>query len=95
MISDGSDGLAQVLLTGDGAFDLRTSNLLALKQMPDVLAPREARGGFGNINFLVPDPEAIARRIEAAGGTARRAPNGIVVVRDPDGYSIELLPAQE
>ena len=95
VISDGSNQPPQVLLTDNGKFDVKTSVLLALKELPESkLAPRADRAKFGNITFLVPDTEVVAKRAEAGGFKCIRTPIGIVLLNDPDGYSVELIQAQ-
>ena len=95
VISDGSTQPPQVMLTDNGEFDVNTSVLLALKELPESkLAPLSERAKFGNITFLVPDTEVVAQRAEAAGFECIRTSIGIVLLNDPDGYVVELIPAQ-
>ncbi|MFL7962149.1 lactoylglutathione lyase [Pseudomonas kielensis] len=54
--------------------------------------------GFGHLAIGVPDIHAMCRKLEAHGGTVSTAPKimvpgapALAFVKDPDGYSIELI----
>lgn len=81
----------EAIMTQDGRFDLGPLPWLVLK-VPgpaDAAAPRD-RSGWGQVVMIRSDGTAIAKR---AGVTARTFDHGIVVVSDPDGNQIEVLPA--
>ena len=45
---------------------------------------------FGNITIVVPDGRKMAERVAAAGYPPARIVDGTNLVKDPDGYTIEL-----
>lgn len=54
--------------------------------------------GFGHIGFSVPDVDAACKRFEELGVAFQKKPNdgkmkGIAFIKDPDGYWIEILNA--
>jgi len=50
------------------------------------------RASFGQIAVTSPDTAALATRAQSAGFRFTQHQNGIIVVTDPDGYEIEVLP---
>jgi lactoylglutathione lyase len=69
-------------LTGD----IRADTLIVLRK-------GEVKPGateFGNITIVVPDGEKMAQRVAAAGYPPDRIIKGTNIIRDPDGYKIEL-----
>lgn len=69
-------------LTGD----VRADTLIVLRQGS---APAGATG-FGRIILVAPNGRALAERAAAAGFAPPRIVDGTNVIRDPDGYAIEL-----
>jgi len=45
---------------------------------------------FGRIVIVVPNGRKMAERVAANGGAAPNLRDGTNIVRDPDGYAIEL-----
>jgi lactoylglutathione lyase len=81
----GRDGkVAEYLLGFTG--DTRTDTLVVLRQgevKPDAK-------GFGRIVLVVPNGRGMAERVAASGLAVPRIVDGTNIVRDPDGYAIEL-----
>jgi len=48
--------------------------------------------GLTHLSLSVPDVEALAARVEEYGGSVSSRAGSAVVVRDPDGQLVELLP---
>lgn len=69
-------------LTGD----LRADTLIVLRQG----SPPPGATGFGRIILVAPSGRALAERAAAAGFAPAKIVDGTNVIRDPDGYAIEL-----
>lgn len=81
-----------------GADDRHSILLVKHADRADVPAPGT---GFEKIVFVTDDVEALHERVVAHGGTSEKAPWNIeqmgirvALVRDPDGYLIELIERQ-
>jgi lactoylglutathione lyase len=66
--------------------DVRTDALIVLRES----APPPGATAFGRVVLAVPDSRAMAERAAAAGHEPTRLADTVHVVRDPDGYAIEL-----
>lgn len=53
-------------------------------------APQPGAATFGRIILMAPDGRALAERVAAAGYAPEKIVAGTNLVRDPDGYMIEL-----
>lgn len=69
-------------LTGD----IRADTLIVIRKGEVVPGATE----FGNIVIVVPDGRKMAERVAAAGYPPAKIVDGTNIVRDPDGYKIEL-----
>lgn len=69
-------------LTGD----IRADTLIVIRKGEIVPGATE----FGNIVIVVPDGRKMAERIAAAGYPPAKIVDGTNIIRDPDGYKIEL-----
>jgi catechol 2,3-dioxygenase-like lactoylglutathione lyase family enzyme len=84
----------ETILTQDGTFDVGSGTWLVLK-VPgagDRPFPPD-RSSWGQIVVTARDGAAIAARAAKAGSRVQQFQYGIVVVSDPDGHTIEVLPA--
>lgn len=66
--------------------DVQTDTLVVLRQG----AVQPGAASFGRIVLLVPNGRKLAERVKAAGLDVPRIVDGVNVVKDPDGYVIEL-----
>jgi catechol 2,3-dioxygenase-like lactoylglutathione lyase family enzyme len=66
--------------------DIRADALVVLRQ--GVVQPGAT--SFGRVVLAVPNGRAMAERVKAGGGDAPKIVDGTNLVRDPDGYMIEL-----
>lgn len=84
----------EIIMTQTGTFDLGESQWLVLK-VPSAAegAPPAKTGVTGQLIVIVRNGQAIAARARASGFQADTFNQGIVVVRDPDGNQIEMLPS--
>jgi catechol 2,3-dioxygenase-like lactoylglutathione lyase family enzyme len=69
-------------LTGD----IRADTLIVIRKGEIVPGATE----FGNIVIVVPDGRKMAERVAAAGYLPAKIVDGTNIIRDPDGYKIEL-----
>jgi len=69
-------------LTGD----IRADTLIVIRKGEMVPGATE----FGNVIIVVPDGRKMAERVAAAGYPPAKIVDGTNIVRDPDGYKIEL-----
>ncbi|RYZ12522.1 MAG: hypothetical protein EON61_08465 [Alphaproteobacteria bacterium] len=69
-------------LTGD----IRADTLIVIRKGENVPGATE----FGNIVIVVPDGRKMAERVAAAGYPPAKIVDGTNIIRDPDGYKIEL-----
>ena len=69
-------------LTGD----IRADTLIVIRKGEIVPGATE----FGNIVIVVPDGRKMAERVAAAGYPPAKIVEGTNIIRDPDGYKIEL-----
>jgi lactoylglutathione lyase len=88
--------LHEVMVAGDGD----RPAILLVKHADCTSAP-EPGSGFEKIVFVTDDVDALHDRVAANGGTSEKAPWNIekmgirvALVRDPDGYLIELIEQQ-
>jgi predicted enzyme related to lactoylglutathione lyase len=86
----------EVMVAGEG--DRPT--ILLVKHSERTSAP-EPGSGFEKIVFVTDDVDALHERVAANGGTSEKAPWNlekmgirVALVRDPDGYLIELIEQQ-
>jgi catechol 2,3-dioxygenase-like lactoylglutathione lyase family enzyme len=84
----------EVILTPDGTFDVAQGTWLVLKLVGpgDPPLPQD-RSAWGQIVVAVPSTAAVAARAASARFKVREFQHGILVVSDPDGNGIEVLPA--
>lgn len=80
-----AQGQAQEYLLGLTG-NLRADTLIVLRQG----APPAGATGFGRVILTAPDARRLAERAAAAGYPPPRIVDGTNVIRDPDGYAIEL-----
>ena len=66
--------------------DVRADALVVLRQG----AAQPGASSFGRVVVVVPNGRRMAERVKAAGGQAPKIVDGTNLVRDPDGYMIEL-----
>ncbi len=69
-------------LTGD----IRADTLIVIRKGEIVPGATE----FGNVVIVVPDGRKMAERVAAAGYPPAKIVDGTNIIRDPDGYKIEL-----
>lgn len=69
-------------LTGD----IRADTLIVIRKGEIVPGATE----FGNVVIVVPDGRKMAERVAAAGYPPAKIVDGTNIIRDPDGYRIEL-----
>jgi lactoylglutathione lyase len=88
--------LHEVMVAGEGD----RPAILLVKHAERTSAP-EPGNGFEKIVFVTDDVDALHDRVAANGGTSEKAPWNIekmgirvALVRDPDGYLIELIEQQ-
>lgn len=80
-----AQGEAQEYLMGLTG-NVRADTLIVLRQG----APPAGATGFGRVILTAPNARRLAERAAAAGYPPPRIADGTNVIRDPDGYAIEL-----
>ena len=80
-----AQGPAQEYLLGLTG-NVREDNLVVLRQGP----VQPGATTFGRIVIVVPSGRKMAERVAAAGYAPARIVDGTNIVKDPDGYTIEL-----